>query len=70
MIGDLRVVLGKEWLELRRSDSPWIAAATLVVFLGMIGFLSPVAVVIQALSKIVGALIVWWGIRRREQALA
>ena len=41
-----------------------------VVFLGMIGFLSPVAVVIQALSKILGALIVWWGVRRREQAHA
>lgn len=41
-----------------------------VIFLGMIGFLSPIALIIQVLSKIFGALIVWWGLRRREQALA
>lgn len=38
---DLLVVLTKEWLELRRSDSPWVAMATLIVFLGMIGVFLP-----------------------------
>jgi len=38
---DLRVVLIKEWLELRRSDSAWVAMATLIVFLGMIGVFLP-----------------------------
>ncbi|MDX1579308.1 MAG: ABC transporter permease subunit [Gemmatimonadota bacterium] len=41
MIRDLAVVLWKEWLELRRSDSAWIAVVTLVVFLGMIGVFLP-----------------------------
>lgn len=41
-----------------------------VVFLGMIGFLSPIAAIIQTLSKILGAFIVWWLIRRREQVPA
>lgn len=38
---DLGVVLAKEWLELRRSDSTWVALATLAVFLGLIGVLLP-----------------------------
>lgn len=38
---DLRVVLGKEWLELRRSDAKWVALATLLAFLGMIGVFLP-----------------------------
>lgn len=37
-----------------------------VVFLGMIGFLSPVAAIIQTASKLIGAVIVWWLVRRRE----
>lgn len=36
------------------------------VFLGIIGFLSPVGVVAMTASKMLGALIVWWLIRRRE----
>lgn len=39
------------------------------VFLYMAGFGSPAAVVIQTASKLVGALIVWWLIRKREQRL-
>ncbi len=35
------MVLAKEWLELRRSDSAWVALTTLVVFLGMIGVCLP-----------------------------
>ncbi len=38
---DLGVVLSKEWLELRKSDSVWIALATLIVFLAMIGVFLP-----------------------------
>ena len=41
-----------------------------VVFLGMIEALSLVTVVILTASKIVGALIVWWLVRRREQVPA
>lgn len=36
------------------------------VFLYMAGFGSPFAVLIQTLSKMVGAVIVWWVIRQRE----
>lgn len=36
------------------------------VFLYMAGFGSPFAVLIQTLSKLVGAVIVWWFIRQRE----
>ena len=41
-----------------------------VVFLGLIGFLSPAAAIIQTASKLIGAFIVWWMLRRREMALA
>jgi len=37
-----------------------------IVFLGMIGFLSFAAVAAMTVSKLLGALIVWWLIRRRE----
>ena len=37
------------------------------VFLYMAGFGSPVAVAIQTVSKLLGAVVVWWIIRRREQ---
>ncbi|MCG8470029.1 MAG: ABC transporter permease subunit [Gemmatimonadetes bacterium] len=40
-MSDLRVVLAKEWLELRKSDSMWVAVATLIVFLAMIGIFLP-----------------------------
>jgi uncharacterized PurR-regulated membrane protein YhhQ (DUF165 family) len=40
-----------------------------VVFLGMIGFLSLAGAVAMTASKLLGALIVWWLIRRREVAL-
>jgi len=40
-MSDLGIVLHKEWLELRRSDSVWVALATLVVFLAMIGIFLP-----------------------------
>ena len=36
------------------------------VFLAMVGFFSIVGVLAMTLSKLVGALIVWWLIRRRE----
>lgn len=39
-----------------------------VVFLGIIGILSPVGAVAMTISKLFGAAIVWWLIRRREQA--
>ncbi len=39
-----------------------------VVFLGGIGILSPAGVAAMTASKLVGALIVWWLIRRREMA--
>ena len=38
------------------------------VFLGGIGLLSPAGVTAMTLSKMVGAVIVWWLIRRREAA--
>ena len=38
-----------------------------VVFLGGIGLLSAAGVVAMTASKMVGALIVWWLIRRRER---
>ena len=40
-----------------------------VVFLGMVGFLSLAGAVAMTTSKLLGALIVWWLIRRREVAL-
>ncbi len=41
-----------------------------VVFLAMIGHLSVVGVVAMTLSKMVGALMVWWLVRRRETVVA
>ena len=41
-----------------------------VVFLGVIGHLSVVAVVVMTISKMLGALLVWWLVRRRESAAA
>ena len=41
-----------------------------LVFLGGIGFLSAAGVVAMTVSKLVGALIVWWLVRRREVAAA
>ncbi|MBL6957384.1 MAG: VUT family protein [Rhodospirillales bacterium] len=38
------------------------------VFLGGIGILTPVGVIAMTASKLLGALIVWWMVRRREQA--
>ena len=40
-----------------------------VVFLGLMGFLSLAGAVAMTASKLLGALIVWWLIRRREVAL-
>ncbi|MBT7233732.1 MAG: VUT family protein [Rhodospirillaceae bacterium] len=40
-----------------------------VVFLGMVGFLSLAGAAAMTASKLLGALIVWWLIRRREVAL-
>ena len=40
------------------------------VFLGIIGHLNPVGVAVMTASKMLGALIVWWLIRRREAAMA
>lgn len=40
------------------------------VFLGGIGLLSPVGVVAMTASKLVGAFVVWWMIRRRESVTA
>ncbi len=37
------------------------------IFLGLIGILSPVGVIAMTGSKLLGALIVWWLVRRREQ---
>ena len=37
-----------------------------VIFLGMIGHLSVVGVLLMVASKMVGALIVWWIVRRQE----
>lgn len=36
------------------------------VFLALIGHLSVIGVVVMTLSKMLGALLVWWMIRRRE----
>ncbi len=36
------------------------------VFLGMLSLLSPVGIVAMSVSKLIGAFIVWWLIRRRE----
>ncbi len=36
------------------------------VFLYLIGFISPTGVVLMTASKMVGALIVWWMVNRRE----
>lgn len=41
-----------------------------VVFLSMAGFFSVTGAVVMTLSKMVGAFIVWWMIRRREHAEA
>jgi uncharacterized PurR-regulated membrane protein YhhQ (DUF165 family) len=40
-----------------------------VVFLGMVGFLSLAGAVAMTASKLLGALIVWWLIRRRKVSL-
>lgn len=37
------------------------------VFLGLLGFASPLGIALMSVSKLVGALIVWWMIRAREQ---
>jgi uncharacterized PurR-regulated membrane protein YhhQ (DUF165 family) len=41
-----------------------------LVFLYLIGFFSVAGVLAMTLSKMIGALIVWWMIRRREMATA
>ncbi|MHA1598502.1 MAG: VUT family protein [Alphaproteobacteria bacterium] len=41
-----------------------------VVFLGGIGILTPPGVIAMTVSKLLGAAVVWWLIRRREQAAA
>jgi uncharacterized PurR-regulated membrane protein YhhQ (DUF165 family) len=41
-----------------------------LVFLGGIGFLSAAGVIAMTISKLVGAVIVWWLMRRRETAAA
>lgn len=38
---DVWIVLGKEWLELRSSDSGWVTASTLVAFLAIAGVFVP-----------------------------
>ena len=38
------------------------------VFLGLLSLLSPVGIAAMTASKLVGAFIVWWMIRRREHA--
>jgi uncharacterized PurR-regulated membrane protein YhhQ (DUF165 family) len=40
------------------------------IFLGLLGLLRPVGVAAMNASKLVGAFIVWWMIRRREDASA
>jgi len=40
------------------------------IFLGLLGLLSPVGVAAMTASKLVGAFIVWWMIRRRKDASA
>ena len=41
-----------------------------VVFLGIVGILIPAGAIAMTASKLLGATIVWWLIRRREQTLA
>lgn len=36
------------------------------IFLGIVGILSPLGLIAMTASKLLGALIVWWLIRRRE----
>lgn len=38
---DVAIVFGKEWLELRRSDSTWVGLSTLLVFVSMVGGVLP-----------------------------
>ena len=38
-----------------------------LIFLSMLGFFSVTGAAVMTLSKLVGAIIVWWLIRRREQ---
>jgi len=40
-LGDVRVVLAKEWLELRSSDTRWVAMTTLAAFVIIVGVLVP-----------------------------
>ncbi|NQV57353.1 MAG: VUT family protein [Rhodospirillales bacterium] len=40
-----------------------------VVFLGMVGILSVAGAAAMTASKLIGALIVWWLIRRREETV-
>ena len=39
-----------------------------LVFLGLIGYASVAGVIAMTLSKMIGALLVWWLVRRREAA--
>ena len=41
-----------------------------IVFLAVIGHLSVIGVVAMTASKMLGALLVWWMMRRRETAAA
>ncbi len=41
-----------------------------IVFLGIIGILTPVGAIAMTASKLAGAFIIWWMIRRREAAVA
>ncbi len=41
-----------------------------IVFLALIGHLSAAGVLAMTLSKMLGALVVWWMVRRRETAPA
>jgi len=38
------------------------------IFLGMLGLLSPVGILAMTTSKMLGAVIVWWLIRKREES--
>jgi len=40
------------------------------IFLGLLSLLSPAGILAMTASKLFGALLVWWIIRRREQTLA
>jgi queuosine precursor transporter len=40
------------------------------VFLGLLGLISPVGIAAMTASKLVGAFVVWWMIRRRETTAA